>query len=109
MWTIRLTETEYNDLFDLADAGLKDIHYCMREIEPPLDCGQQNMQRLLDNATNVFSALYEKTRHWTDEHILRQGNEYVGFDEAGQELVRHPNWDEVRDTLVVYAKTELGS
>lgn len=41
-------------------------------------------------------------KHWTDEHIIKQGDEYVGYDEAGLEYCRHSQRDAVKHSLILY-------
>lgn len=47
--------------------------------------------------------------HWTDRHILREAGQWVGYDEASQELCRNTSHGVVRDALVVYANNTLNS
>ena len=112
MRTIRLTETEYNDLLSLADRGADDLNYYLNEVAMPEDGLSdediEELERLSEDAPALFSKLNQGAKHWTDDRILRQGDEFVGFDEAGQELERDHSWDKVRDALVIYAYTELG-
>lgn len=56
---------------------------------------------------DVFELSVHRVPHWTDNHILWQGSEWVGYDEAGLELIRNAERDKVRDALVVYEATTL--
>ena len=41
-------------------------------------------------------------KHWTDTHILQDGDEWVAYDEAGLEHSRHPSKEDARDALEAY-------
>lgn len=46
-----------------------------------------------------------KDPHWTDGHIEFYNGEYIGYDEAGLEHVRHPHRPTVVNILEEYART----
>ena len=39
-------------------------------------------------------------KHWTDAHIIEEGDEYVGYDEAGLEYCRDTDRDIVKQLLI---------
>lgn len=57
---------------------------------------------------DVFELSVHRVPHWTDPHILWDGSEWVGYDEAGLELTRNVERDKVRDELVIYSHNQLG-
>ena len=56
---------------------------------------------------DVFELSVHRVPHWTDPHILWDGSEWVGYDEAGLELTRNVERDKVRDELVIYSHNHL--
>lgn len=85
-----------------------DAYLVVSKKMPEMTAVYLDNPRLNRDLFDVFELSVHRVPHWTDPHILWDGKDWVGYDEAGLELARNTERDKVRDELVIYSHNELG-